>query len=81
LITEEDALRIVRESIALICNAPATTLSDQTRPKDVRGWDSFGRLQVALEIERRLGLALPLKELVAAETIGELAVMVADLAP
>jgi acyl carrier protein len=76
-----EALRLTLESVALVCRTPIAALSARTGPRDIKGWDSFGRLQVGLEIERRLGHPAPLVEIIATRSIGELAELVAGLTP
>jgi acyl carrier protein len=71
----DEAVLMVRESVSRICGAPLASLSADTRPQDIKGWDSFGRLQVVLEIERRLGRPVPLKEAVVCASIGALATL------
>jgi acyl carrier protein len=77
--TQADALQLVRESVAFICQTPIEGLASSTRPQDIKGWDSFGRLQVVLEIERRSARSLSLADAVSSRCIGELVTMLVGL--
>lgn len=74
-ISAPPALDLVRQAVATVCRAPIEALSGETRPVDVKGWDSFGRLQVVLELERLIGRELPLESAFAAGSLGEIAAL------
>ena len=73
----ETVLRRVCEAVATICRVPLAQLTASTRPEDVKGWDSLGRLQVVMALERVIGAELPLKQAFDAPSIGDLARIVA----
>ena len=66
---------LVRLAVAAVCRAPLESLHPHTKPADVKGWDSFGRLQVVLELERLVGHELPLERAMAAASLAELAAL------
>ncbi len=80
MISSDEAVHLVKETVALICRTPVDQLTEDTRPQDIKGWDSFGRLQVVLELERRIGHTLPLEEAVAMDAIREIAAVVIQAA-
>lgn len=75
---DESSIDLVRQAVATACKAPIETLCISTRPADVKGWDSFGRLQVVLELERLIGRELPLERAIAADTLSELAALLSE---
>ncbi len=76
-----DSIDRVRVAVAVACRARLEDLHASTRPAEVMGWDSFGRLQVVLELERVLGCELPLQRAFAADSIADLASIVGESRP
>ena len=74
-------VEIVRQAVVTVCRADLAALTPHTRSADVKGWDSFGRLQVILELERMIGRELPLERAMAAASIWEIAAIVAETLP
>jgi acyl carrier protein len=72
-----DQAHLVAMAVSNIFGVQADRLTADTAPGDVPGWDSFGRIQVIIELERMLGRELPLREAVAAESIREIALLLA----
>jgi acyl carrier protein len=68
----QDQIHLVIVAVSNIFGVPAGTLTEDTAPADVLGWDSFGRIQVAIELERLLGRELPLRETIEANSIKEI---------
>ena len=47
-------------------------IGPQTTAADVVGWDSFKHVEIILLVEERYGIEMPVKEVNAAHTVGEL---------
>jgi acyl carrier protein len=67
-----DQIHLVIVAVSNIFGVSAGTLTEDTAPGDVLGWDSFGRIQVVIELERLLGRELPLRETIQANSIKEI---------
>ena len=71
---------LLRESIARICGIDASGLTAESRLADV-GVDSLASAEVLVDLEIRLGKQLPagtLRRLENAETVGDVAALLAD---
>ena len=60
-------------------NCDASELSDSTGPGDIPQWDSLGHLTLMVEIQKRLGVKIPLEKSLEAESISDLTSVIKDL--
>ena len=77
--TNMDTKTRLKELIATTFNCEAGTLSDDTGPGDIPGWDSIGHVTLMLEIQRVFGREVPVEQAVAIESIAELSAVLEGL--
>ncbi len=56
------------------------TLTPETSARDIKGWDSFKRIEIILGVEDRFGIKLNTRELDSLRNVGDLAAVVANKA-
>ena len=64
----QEALRLLERTL----EAPPRSLTGGERLADLEGWDSLSTVAFIAEVDKRLGLALPARRVVACRTVDEL---------
>ncbi|MEU9360177.1 acyl carrier protein [Streptomyces sp. NPDC048301] len=72
------AFATAAEAVAQLLDADEDTLTPDTELTTVDGWDSVNQLRILVYLERETGTPLDYDRFAAAETLGDLAVLVAD---
>jgi len=68
-------LAIITEVLADVL-PEGTTITDQTRPADVPGWDSLRHVLILSAVEERYDLRLSSREIDSLRSVGDLAALV-----
>lgn len=76
----EQALRIVRTTVATQFSVPLDQIAAQTVALDVPGWDSFSNGLLIMALEDAVGRTLPFDRLVSADDVGGMAEIIAECA-
>ena len=59
------------QTIAQVFGVAPESISDETSPKSVGGWDSFGHLNLVMALEDEFSIALSPEDAVAMRSVGE----------
>ncbi|WP_165986446.1 acyl carrier protein [Streptomyces sp. YIM 98790] len=74
------AEQLVAEALAQLLDADPNQLTTFTVLATTEGWDSVNQMRVLVYLEREAGAPLDYERFMAAETLGDLAELVADAA-
>ncbi|MCK8783506.1 acyl carrier protein [Roseomonas sp. NAR14] len=74
---DEESFREVAQAIGETLMVDPATITRATTADDVNGWDSVTHSMLVMEIERRLGIQLPMDKVFDLADVGELVDLVA----
>jgi len=70
--SEQDILNKVREAFKAAFDVDGQSVSLETSPSDIPGWDSVGHLSLAMNLEQCFGINLDVDELMEMENVREI---------
>ena len=62
----------LHEVVARALRVPATSVSDESSPATLRGWDSLHHLDLMTEIEEAYGVQFSTADMVRAQSVGQI---------
>jgi acyl carrier protein len=68
----DDVKQQLMALIAELFKCDVSDLSEDTGPGDIPGWDSLGHVALMTEIQKRLGLHVPVEDAIEVESISDL---------
>ncbi|MER5435289.1 acyl carrier protein [Streptomyces sp. NPDC002588] len=71
---------VVAEAVGQLLDLEPDDLTTSTRLGEAEGWDSVNQMRLLVHLERELGTALDYDRFMQAETLGDLASVVAAVA-
>ena len=80
-ITREQAYVLLNDIVCDELGDESVAIGEDTRPGDVRGWDSLFQIGVLAAAEIRFGINIPAAEAQALATVGELVDLILGKAP
>lgn len=69
---ENDAAKIVMETISELFSVPLSEISKSTTAMDIDGWDSLSHTDLILLLEEKIDKNLPLDKIQECENVGDL---------
>jgi acyl carrier protein len=69
---ETEVLTTVRQAFKSAFDIDPRTVSVETGPSDIAGWDSVGHLSLASDLEQAFGISLDVDELIEMENVREI---------
>lgn len=58
--------------LSAVLGCPAESLSDDSKPEDVDGWDSLNHITIVMDVEEEFGIKFSTEEIVSIKSVGEL---------
>ena len=65
----------IKALIGSLFGCEPSSLTDDTGPGDIPGWDSLGHVMLIAEIQKQFGTQVPVEEAIEIESIADLAAL------
>lgn len=68
----QEQLSMLTDLFQVLFNVPDLELRDDLTAREVPGWDSFGHIQLIIQIEEEFGIRFTTEEVTSFQNVGEL---------